>query len=191
MKFGGVMNQLNPALKRANENFAQSYKVVSMVGFRWKVLQVNMESLFTSIAYRAAPALNGMAVALTKVVQIADWLIQRTDKIPGFFNVLLQGAALATAGRGAQLAVHHATLLGKLIPDSGSNIGPSGALPKKASAWERMGLVIGGGGPGDRTNALLRESNKLLDKIHKAIAPRIPQGAQPLNPGIQHNLPRA
>lgn len=177
MKFGAAMNFLNPRLKQANENFAQSYRRLTLVNWNWKILQTNFESLFTTMAVQAAPALNKMASALSNIVGAVDRFIQRH---PNMF----QAGVAALLGPGFALGMNG--------PAGEAPVGPVGQVPKRSSAWEKMGLVIGGPMGGDRTNQLLRAQLNMLHRIHQAIAPRIPQGAAPLNPhySANANLPR-
>lgn len=179
MRFGAAMSLLNSRLKQANENFAKSFKTLTLVNFNWKILGTNLESLFTTIATKAAPGLNSLANGLSRLVNVLDKAAANS-----VLGKLMASAAMAPFGM--------AVVPFGLGSAGEAPVGPSGQVPKKASAWERMGLVVGGPMGADRTSQLLKAQLNMLEKIHRALAPNVPRGTSPLNPNfhLQQNLPK-
>lgn len=178
LKFGGAMNQLAPKLRNANETMAKTYRTLTYTSWQFKVLEVNMSALFSNIAYKASPALNGIAKGLNLFVGALDKVLQ--SKV---FRALLAGAFPGTTLIGANLA--------KFGGKEEAAIGPVGQVPKRASSWEKMGLVIGGPTGAGRLEQIAKAQLHMLGKIHHALGGRDKAGAQPLNNITQFNLPRA
>lgn len=171
VKFGRAMNQLNPQLKQANENFVRTYRALTFTNWQFRVLGANVQSLFATIANSAAPALNAFANGISRIVNIIDRFAQANPN----FAKLLAAAALSPIAMGA-------------VPFMGgvggaAATGPEGAMPKKGSAWESMGLVIGGGDRQQQAFQLWRSQLKALEDIRRLLFPnKGNRAAQPLNP---------
>ena len=234
LKFGGAMSYLNPKIEWASKVLAQTANPLTEVSWNFKIMDANLQAMFSTLAVEAAPA---MKVFTDAVSDFAKWVSEHGHNLAkqwlgegwvtentaekknrmdsDFVNqnyYKYKGVDGFGSGEGA---------LKKLMPDTGSGHyaddfrkkfgawslknfeqmaqglgvdkmkageiyswmkkppGEAGKLgsdmpsPQQfmktlpTSAWEKMGLVIGGKGSG--VNELLRESNKQLSIIAKAV----------------------
>lgn len=146
-QFGSAIAYLQPKLRGAQEILNQTTMPLTQVSFEFQVLKANMGALFAKMTAEAAPALLKLADSLGIFVKAA------TDSIGTFSKVM-------NVTKWAQpLYLFHRLTQGIANSINGVNqkqvdAGIGGAMPSPmaymkqmpASNWERMGLVIGGGG---------------------------------------------
>lgn len=146
-KFGLQVQYLVPKLEWASAIIAKTTPNLTSVGWQFKILDYNLQAMFSTIANDGAPAMRKFIDGLSVVIKMA------TD----FYNQHKQSVQLAAKSSGLGLlagfspvAAIAAWFAGKKISSLGTD---SGAAPTpmaqmkqlKAGALEHMGLVIGGG----------------------------------------------
>ena len=145
-RFGAQMNYLNPKLEQAASILAKTATPLTQVSWEFKVLKVDMESMFALIADRATPTVLGFTSALDGLIK---WLTSHTSYLNALVNGAASGASSAILGN----ASGPMGAIMKMFGLYGSIQLAKGAMPSPqawmkqlpASHWEHMGLVIGGG----------------------------------------------
>lgn len=148
-QFGAAVAILSPKLKWASDTMARTAPNLTSVAWEFEILKKNLEAMFFTLANDAAPALRMFTAALSELVKGVTGAVQGLfGFLRGHENLI---KTLVAAGGGGPLIQQ---LVGALISSTGSNIGaapnPQGMMKQlPASAWEHMGLVVGGFGGGD------------------------------------------
>lgn len=139
MRFGKQIEYLSPKLATANGILAKTTMPLTQVSWEFKVMQQNLYALFAQIGTQVAPALLAFGNALNAILEVIN-------KHQGIIKALMIGAGGALGGIGGALGVYNMILGSKGL--SAGDIPAPNTYNKQlpASSWERMGLVIGGGG---------------------------------------------
>jgi len=168
-QFGAAVNFMNGKVANANRIFAETNPRLTAVSWQFKALQTNVESFFSVIASKAAPALSKMIDGLNNLAIIASQIAE--SKI---FEKLL-----------VPMSKYHEFLFKSIFPNltilmrSGRSMGNAPApdvsmrrLP--GSSLEKMGLVIGNLGGNNYAQQTANNTRELV-ALTRQIAGRNPQ----------------
>jgi len=147
IKFGAALSVLNPRLDFSVGVMARTNHVLTSLSWEFGILTKDLEALFSDMASQAAPAIQNLVKALDNLVRILDNPV----------ILKLAGLGLKSAAQTASttmLGTTFSTIAGYFISrlstkDKSLISAPEPASFMKqlpASAWERMGLVVGRGG---------------------------------------------
>lgn len=162
---------LGPAAAQVQQRIAASSAVISknapvlaQFEMNMRVLGVDMEALFSSIAAKVVPALTIFIAALDV---LAKKLTQHAMTIGKVLVAALGYAAGPLLGAALKAVMANVGDSSKFFSQS-ANLNPTmRQLP--ASTMERMGLVIGGAVGGDQMVSLTRQIAKNTDETYKAL----------------------
>lgn len=153
-QFGQAVLFLSPKLEWASGVLAKTNPDVTALGWSFAILGKNIEALFSTLAADAAPALRRFADGLSNIIKV----------ITSFFQNPVV-AMLINSSVGAWIG-------GSIIggKDSGSAPNPLSYMKQiQASAWERMGLVIGGMGGGSPAQETARNTKETATGIKQLV----------------------
>lgn len=151
-QFGQAVLFLSPRLKFATDIMAKTTPNLTATAYEFKILKMNLEALFAVVANEAAPAIRKLTSALSEYAKAATMFFEKFHgAIAKFATGLSEILARVLHLPEGSVQVIKAVLA--LIASPGKDSGPAPqplAYMKQiqASAWERMGLVIGGIGGG-------------------------------------------
>lgn len=135
--FGKAIGELDKRIGDATRTLAENAPVLTQTDINLKVMKIDLEALFSTIAEKVAPAINLMVASL-------DTLINHLVQYTAAFIGMITGGFSGTMNFG--------TVLTQIMTDpriSGffNKMSPLNVMAKQlpASKWEHMGLVIGGG----------------------------------------------
>ncbi len=134
-QFGQAIGFIGKRLDVANYSLAKTAPYLTATSYNFKILEANMHGLFATLANEAAPSLNIFADGLAKFTAAFTLFLQK-DPIAKFVEKI-----------GALIVLNPLSGIGKLLGGKDSGPAPNPAAFMKqihASAWERMGLVVGG-----------------------------------------------
>lgn len=171
-RFGAAIGYLAPKIKTATDAIAKATIPLATLDINFKVLQTNMMALAATLVEKATPALMTFLNALNTLTEFA---IKNAGTIFGLARVAAKTGLSAVFGNAKVELI--AALLGKMVDanskSEGGRMAPSPASFMKqmpASNWERMGLVIGGGGGtnyAQQTAEATKRSAKFLEFLAK------------------------
>ena len=182
MRYGAAFQYLNPKIEWASTIMARTNQNLTSVGWSFKIVGENFNAMFATIADKMAPAMRTFASATSEWIQLVTNFISS----PAFKAITIYPRMVAKV-EGFGLRTWFKLLSG----GNSMNLKDPGAAPPPqsfmkqlpVSAWEKMGLMVGGGG--SSTNDLIRQGNDYLKRIANAVSPRngVPRGNQfDLNP---------
>ncbi len=182
VQFGGAMAYLDSRLQGAAKIMAQTTPQLASVSYEFGILKADLNALFAKLAMDVVPIVKIFAQGLDLIVVSITKLLDSSA-----FKSFLK--AMALTGIGGTMSPALNALLN--VSSAAAKIVAGGGLPNPeshmrqmpASAWERIGLVVGGG-MGSATNDLIRISNRELKKISaeigKIAAAAVGQSINPL-----------
>ena len=147
-QFGKAIAYLQPQLARAQQIMRDTTVPLTQVNWQFKVLQADMSALWAQIGADAAPALLKLADSLDILVKVVTDNLSKLEKIGNiakWFNPLYlwhrATENMANRWNGVSQSQVDRQRSHGVMP------GPMAYMKQMpASNWERMGLVIGGGG---------------------------------------------
>ena len=176
LQFANAFNFLNPKLEWASSLLAKTTPNLTSVNWEIKILGQNLEALFSDIASDAAPSLRKFASGLSEVIkQIDDWYEKHRKYSGDIFRMGLQ----AIGGFGALGLLTAYDKMGGIGKDTGAAPEPMAYMKRfKASAWERMGLVVGGLGGVNPQQQTAHNTKKTAENTQKIVEhlSRLPRG---------------
>jgi len=186
-KFGNAIQYLNPQIENASKIIAETTVPLTQVSWEWNVLMVNIKAMFTLLVSEGASALANFISGLSVLIQLMEksWIAKLGKGLIGGvitapFGPL--GSILAKLGFSAISQIGKVAAGGKEMPAPSSYMKQ---LP--ASAWEKMGLVIGGGGGTNyaaKTATNTEEMKKSLNKLVMAMINPKQSGTNPFGQAI-------
>lgn len=158
-KFSTALAYLNPRLEWSAGILSKNTRNLTSVNWEWKILEYNLQAMFSDLANDAAPALRKFSDGMSAIVKVADELYNR-------YKVGLSGAIAALLPPSLLAAFKGVSSLGT---DSGAAPAPMAFMKQlRASSFEHMGLVMGGG-QRDESIELQRKTVEKLSRILTAI----------------------
>jgi hypothetical protein len=139
MRFGKQIEYLSPKLATANSILAKTTMPLTQVSWEFKVMEQNLYALFAQIGNQVAPALVAFGEAINSILEV----INKNQRI---IRAIMIGAGGATGGMSGVFGVLNMILGSKELKGGDIPVPNTYNKPIPASTWERMGLVIGGGG---------------------------------------------
>ena len=139
--FGKAVQYVMERTSQANKILSQTARPLAGVEMNFRILKLDMDALYASIAVKAAPALNNL-------INVMDLFVITATKMSGAVQLLGRSAISA-------FIANHPILggLAKMAGYAGSVMGKGGTPPMMptmkqlpAATWEHMGLMIGGSG---------------------------------------------
>ena len=152
-QYGMAIGYLNDRLAFSTKIFTQTTPTLTALSWEWKILEQNMKAIWSSVASDIAPAFMVLA-------QSASLAAKAVEKLKGMFEGLILSPPFQLALKMAQIAMPKAPEV------------PISTERMPASAWEKMGLVIGQGGGVNyarKTAESTAKSAQHLEKIANAI----------------------
>jgi len=150
IKYGYAFSYLNPKIEWASAIMAKTNTNLTSVGWSFKIVDNDLKAMFATIANDAAPAMRQMAQGISEVIKLA------TEMYEKFGNPIVTVAGIGARGVSTMILGSAITsVLSSVIPalriaggkDPGAAPQPLSFMKQlPASSWEKMGLVIGGGG---------------------------------------------
>ncbi len=163
-QFGRAVLFISPGLRHATDILAKTAPNLASVSFQFRILKTDLEALFASIANDAAPALRKFASGMSSLTKQAETFYEAHKKgMQTLINVLLDFAWL--------FPVHQIV---KLVGSQGKDAGPAPqplAFMKQiqASAWEKMGLIIGGVGASSPAQETARNTKVTAEGVKQLV----------------------
>jgi hypothetical protein len=191
-QFGRQVMYLNDKLSWSGQIIAKTTPELARVGWEFKIVAENSKALWATIANKAAPALLILGEAINNFIQNlsksptqvyadelkknkesqakgASWL---KENVPDWYwkvISLISPGASENANVGDKLRA-------KKVPDP---IPPSAYMKQLgASAWEKMGLVVGGHGGINHAAQTARNTAKTVEAINHLRQSLIPRSGQ-------------
>lgn len=206
--YAAAFTYLNEKVRWASRIQAETVRPLTALSWEWKILRMNLEATFSAIAVDAAPILQKFAQNLQLFVQglrntafmvtelvrnsptgrVTDMATRGGSALNAFVAAIARGATTGAAFRAAREAAsspYGANVNQAPMPAAMANRTPG-------SMWERMGLVVGAGGPSpaQRTAQHTGQMVVLLNRLVQMRAPM--SGDRDLNfalGGRAHNRP--
>jgi hypothetical protein len=189
IKYAYAFNYLNPKISWASDIMAKTNANLTSVGWSFKILSTDMSALFAKIANDGSKGIRQFVLALDELVKMAGNFYDKYGKptvevgksIGGAISDMIFGKGITNLGR--------LGLMGMKVLGAKADIGaapPPISFMKQlpASSWERMGLVIGGGGganPAKQTANNTFRSARLLEGIEELLKRIAGQPSKPFN----------
>ena len=176
IKFGAAWAYLNPRIEHASKILAETAVPLTQVSWEWKIFQADLSAFAAKMAADIAPAMMEFIDSLSILLKLLD-----DHKATLIWN--LQNSGLGVANTTTKILAN--MIYG--VTDKEVRAGAArgrGTMPDPqaymkqlpVSAWERMGLVVGGGG--NTTNELIMKSNQYLKVIAQAVTSGVPRASQ-------------
>ena len=182
IRFGEAYRYFSRQLKDSLDNIAKNARPLAETNMQWGVLKVKLESFASTVAVSLKPAIDSFIdktgelvdflqknTATTAKIAKTAWSFTPTSLIAGGLGGLFRGLGSLSGGGSFMSGFLNQEMFGK---NKSPNIPPQ-MKQLGASAWEKMGLVIGGTGGTNyaqqtatntkTTNNLLRELKRSLD----------------------------
>lgn len=171
MQYGKAVAYLNEKVRFAQGVYTQTTPQLASASYELRALNNDFKALAMLIAAEFAPAVRQMVYVLRQVVEFVGTTFAKG--IAGAFKRVLEAVIQQFGGVTALWAYKtlqkHA--LGKLDPGKAPGIGVStNRMP--ASAWEKMGLVIGHGAGTNWAQQTAKNTARLVEIISNAANPR-------------------
>jgi hypothetical protein len=169
IKYGAAFSYLNPKIEWASAIMARTNQNLTSVGWSFKIVGNDMKALFSDIANDAAPAMRKFLSGFSDFVKaVDDWYERHKTGIGRMASFYFKWNPIT----GLPMAIaEHFTPKGE---DPGAAPQPLSFMKQlPASAWEHMGLVIGGAGgnsPAERTARATKETAEYLKAVYAMIA---------------------
>ena len=146
-QYGRAVDFLNGKVAAASAILARTTPELAAASFEMKALQFDLRAMWAAVAAELSPAVRALTMDLRQLVQIFTPLLAATAK---WVTVNMQGLRVLNAlshalqGNFAQALAEIQKLIdsSRAAPDAAASSGRMAA-----SAWERMGLVLGVGKP--------------------------------------------
>lgn len=156
-QFGQAVLFLQPRLQFATSILAKTAPNLAATAYEFRILKMNIEALFASMANDAAPELRKFADGLSQIVKAIEDFNSKHHAgsfIAGFIKGLFPSVGvIAGAGK-----------------DSGPAPNPLAYMKQiQASAWERLGLVIGGMGGNNAAQETARNTKETAMGIKQLV----------------------
>lgn len=181
MRFGEAYKYINRELSGAVSNISRNARPLAETNMQWKMLEVKFQSLASTIGVSFKPTLDKLIDGLGVLVDFIEkrtpniialaqkaWALTPTSIAFNSISGVSKGLGSLFGGGGYFGAANQAMFGGKKMDEIHAQMKQ---LP--ASAWEKMGLVIGGGGGTNYakdTAHNTKKSNALLESIARHLA---------------------
>lgn len=189
IKFGSALSVLNPKLDFSVGVMARTNHVLTSLSWEFGILTKDLEALFADMASQAAPAIQNLVKALDNLVRILDNPV----------ILKLAGLGLKSAAQTASttmLGPTFSTIAGYFISrlstkDKSLISAPEPASFMKqlpASAWERMGLVIGRGGASNYAKDTAKNTRDSAVALGRLVSHMIASKTQSATAPYSHHI---
>jgi len=173
-QFGAALKYVTDRTREANKVLSNTAKPLATVAIDARILMNNLSALSASIANGFAPAIDAL------VNKLSEWTLTAMRHSKDIGNVILAMSGLGGAALAAYQATHKGSGLGSKLPAMIPNMKQ---LP--ASAWEHMGLVIGGGGL-NYQRVIATNSTKQVNLLGVIARALFQTGHLGMNPNVSH-----
>ena len=193
-QFGAAMQYIQPRIRTATDVLTKNATALANISVDFKILESNMLAAGSALATALAPSIRTVIVMMT---DLADVFLKFSDIISTVIKKLVDGVlrlAMNFVFPGAGDLAMAAVNIWK--SNAARRAGAMSSLPEAAgfmkqmpaSAWEKMGLVIGGSGVNHaaETAKNTKKTANTLDKILSAIVNGENQGSPILSPVYNH-----
>lgn len=164
-QFGAAVAILSPKLKWASDTMARTTPNLTSVAWEFEILKKNLEAMFMTLANDGAPAMRLFLSGLSEFVKGITGFAQMVSSEIKAHPWLAAAAGMMMSTIPGMSAIMAAGAPGAL----GAAPNPQGMMKQlPASAWERMGLIVGGFGGGDyprRTAVAVEKTAKLMERF--------------------------
>lgn len=172
LRFGNAYKYVNSQLKSSIDLISKNARSLAETNMQWEMMRVKLQALSSVVAIQVSPAIKDFTFIFGK---LADFIINRAEQInkwaqkASFVSGMISSPFLTMAKTGIRAwreseESKPENKMKELFPQM-KQLG--------ASAWEKMGLVIGGGGgtnyAKDTANNTKR-TNNLLETISRHLA---------------------
>lgn len=167
VRFGAAIAYLQPKLRAAQDVLTKTTTPLTQVNWEFRVVLENLKALMASIAVNLAPALMKLGTAINYILEV----INNSPSISKIISKV--GAGEIGGGLFGPIGAYIGGKLGSMSASGAGGQMPSPQSYMKqmpASAWERMGLVLGGGGGtsyAKETAEATKKSAKFLEFLAK------------------------
>lgn len=177
-QFGQAVMYLTPQIAWANNIIAKTTTTLTGVGWQFKILENDAHALFATIGAQAAPALISFSQSLAEIIkQMTDWVdkhqkyVQFVAELP---NALAYAVGIGPDGK---------TIAQRENANSKNPVPQPLAFMKQiqASAWEHLGLVVGGIGGASPAQETARNTKQTADGV-KQLVQATSRGGEKYNP---------
>lgn len=162
LQFGHAISVINPKLEWASGILAKTAPNLMAVNVEWKALLISIQALAAEVANQLAPALIALFDGMRQFVQ---WI----DKAASTLNEAVVNAAEAEGGTsGTAEGTDKSYAAEKKKSKEGLFPQPIAYMNQmRASAWERMGLVIGGMGAANPAKETAHNTKRTVEEIRR------------------------
>lgn len=157
-RFGIQMQFLNPKIEWASSVLANTNRNLTSVGWSFKIVGNDFKAMFARIANDGAPALRKFLDGLHKIIITSTGFYDLISKQLGgkFMGALWSGMLGFPLSIGTDMGAAPAPLsFMKQLP---------------ASSWEKMGLVIGGGGGSNPAMQTAHNTKSMAQDMKKLVS---------------------
>jgi hypothetical protein len=163
-QYGTAIAFLNSKLEWSTSILTETNPTVTALGWEFQVTSQNMKALWAQLANDAAPAVNAFLKSLDGLIKFLHantWAVEKD--VGGVFKSALN-MVLPSLGPWLGVAGTAAKAIGtERAPSPTVSIN---RLP--ASAWEKMGLIIGGGGMAvDHQKKIANNTNQMVQILNR------------------------
>jgi hypothetical protein len=194
-QFGAALQYIRPRIQGATDTLARNNRVLATISVDFKILEANMLAAGSALAAALAPSIRSVLVMMN---DLADLFLRFSDIIAKVIEKLTKGildlAANFILGPGLGSLAGAAVGIWKANADK--RAGGMSMLPQAmgfmkqmpASAWEKMGLVIGGSGVNHaaETAKNTKKTAQTLDKLLQAVVAGNAAGAPMFSPAYNN-----
>lgn len=181
MRYGNAVAYLNEKIRFAQGVYVQTTPALASAAWELKALNNDLKAIAMLVAAEFAPAMRQIVYALRQIIEFVGGSFAKG--LAAAFKWALESAIRTVAGHAGVIAYKTAQkhIGGKIDPGTAPAIQASSArMP--ASAWEKMGLVLGtsGRGPMQKVAENTGKTARILERMAKGM-PRGESGLKMFN----------
>ena len=173
MRYGNAVAYLNEKIKFAQGVYVQTTPALASASYELRALNNDIKAIGMLIAAEFAPAMRQVIYVLRQVIEFVGGAFAKG--LAAAFKRAIEVAITHVGGYGALAAYKTASkhIGGKIDPGSAPTVQAS-STRMQASAWEKMGLVMGSGGRGPIQKVV--ENTGKTARILERMAKGLPRG---------------
>lgn len=169
-QFGQAVLFLSPRLRSANDIIAKTTPNLTATSYEFKILQYNLEALFAVMADQGASTVRKFTSTISLMIRAFTEGIQKHQKLIADISSLLTDAVINSLPPAIQAVARSLKTLVANAPDSGPAPQPMAYMKQiQASAWERMGLIVGGLGGSNPAVETARNTKQTADGVRQLV----------------------
>lgn len=169
-QFGQAVLFLSPRLRSATEIIAKTTPNLTATSYEFKILQYNLEALFAVMADQGASTVRKFTSTISLMIRAFTEAIEKHQKLIAGISSLLTDAVINSLPPAIQAVARSLKMLVANAPDSGAAPQPIAYMKQiQASAWERMGLIVGGIGGSNPAVETARNTKQTADGVRQLV----------------------